>query len=151
MRQPLSTLTYRGEKLDAFYESIIAEEVNVKTVVHEPVISPKSDTVVLDKIITPELRREGLAREVIRHVQSARKAAGLNVDDHIQLSLHTEDDQLSLALKDHAETITNETLARGISEETYTHTGDVTIEGATLTISLEMENPSRSSAFNRKP
>src|SRR5690606_25786560 len=35
VRQPLSTLTYRGEQLDEFYESIIAEEVNVKTVAYE--------------------------------------------------------------------------------------------------------------------
>lgn len=34
VRQPLSKLTYGGEKLDDFYESIIAEEVNVKEVAH---------------------------------------------------------------------------------------------------------------------
>ena len=34
VRQPLSRISYAGEKLDAFYESIIAEEVNVKAVEH---------------------------------------------------------------------------------------------------------------------
>ena len=147
VRQPLSTLTYRGEKLDAFYESIIAEEVNVKTVTHEPtntVLDVQdathahvSDIVVLDKIITPELRREGLAREVIRHVQSARKAAGLNVDDRIVLGLVTEEAELSRALKEHTDSIALETLANDISENTYAHTSEATIEGAVLTVSLE--------------
>ena len=134
VRQPLSTLTYSGEQLGEFYESIIAEEVNVKAVVHE---GTASAAVALDKTLTPELRREGMAREVIRHVQSARKNAGLSVDDRIKLSLSSSDDELSKAIAEHEGVITTETLASSIATEVFEHSSDVTIEGASLTISLE--------------
>lgn len=133
VRQPLSELTYGGEKLDAFYESIIAEEVNVKAVSHGAI-----EAVTLDKTITPELRREGMAREVIRHVQAARKNAGLNIDDRIKLSLSAEDPQLVQALEEYKEVIIAETLAGDITTETYTHASEGTIEGATITLSLEV-------------
>lgn len=134
VRQPLSTLTYGGDQLDEFYESIIAEEVNVKQVVHA---QASSAAVVLDKTITPELRREGLAREVIRHVQSARKNAGLNVDDRIALSLSSDDAELSKAIAEHESVITAETLASSVTTGVYEHSSDVTIEGAALNVSLE--------------
>ncbi len=133
VRQPLSTLTYGGEPLDEFYESIIAEEVNVKTVTYEQ----GSPAVVLDKTITPELRREGLAREVIRHVQSARKNAGLNVDDRIKLSLTAKEGELAKAVVEHEAVIAAETLADTVTTDEYAHSSDVTIEGDALTVSLE--------------
>lgn len=132
VRQPLSQLTYGGERLDDFYESIIAEEVNVKRVVHGDF-----EFVTLDKTITPELAREGLAREVIRHVQAARKNAGLQVDDRISLSLSTEDATLQGAIKEHEEAIATETLAQAVTGESYAYSTTVTIEGAELQISLE--------------
>ncbi|MGH7217834.1 MAG: isoleucine--tRNA ligase [Candidatus Microsaccharimonas sp.] len=139
VRQPLSTLTYGGDQLDEFYESIIAEEVNVKQVTHETDLKVEGSNVavVLDKTISPELRREGLAREVIRHIQSARKNAGLNVDDRIVVSLEASDDELVKAIAEHEATITAETLATTVSSDTYEHTTEVTIEGAQLKVSLE--------------
>jgi len=133
VRQPLSKLTYGGEPLDAFYESIIAEEVNVKNVEHQA----GAASVVLDKSISPELRREGLAREIVRHVQAARKNAGLNVDDRIQVSLVTEDSELQKAIDEYAETIAAETLAESIDTAAYEHASDVKVEGVMLAISLQ--------------
>ncbi len=135
VRQPLAQLMYGGEKLDDFYESIITEEVNVKSIVYTSDYA--ANQVTLDKTITPELHREGLAREVIRHVQAARKDAGLNVDDRIKLSLTTEDDQLSQALAEHKVVIATETLAEEIADSAHTFTSEVHIEGTQLTISLE--------------
>ncbi len=132
VRQPLSKLTYGGEKLDDFYESIIAEEVNVKEVAHGDF-----EFVTLDKTISPELRREGMAREVIRHVQAARKNAGLNVDDRITLSLHSEDEELEKAILEHKATILAETLAENMTDESYEYNVDIKVEGAALTLSLE--------------
>lgn len=137
VRQPLSKLTYCGEKLDEFYESIIAEEVNVKTVEYEQAGEASGTSVALNKTVTPELRREGLAREVIRHVQAARKDAGLNVDDRIHLSLVSSDDELAKAMAEHEATIAAETLAETVKPGEYAYATDGAIEGMVLTISLE--------------
>lgn len=141
VRQPLSKLEYAGEKLDAFYENIIAEEVNVKVVAQNTAVAEAGETVLLDKTITPELRREGLAREVIRHVQSARKAAGLNVDDRIELSLIADETELKRTLEEHRSIIETETLAVRVDGDREPQEGDyrieAVIEGATLTVSLQ--------------
>ena len=83
IRQPLSKLTYAGDQLDPYYEQIIADEVNVKRVEHGPETT-------LDKTLTEELRAEGFARDLIRAIQSARKHAGLQMDDRIRLSVSTD-------------------------------------------------------------
>ncbi|HEY7013303.1 MAG TPA: isoleucine--tRNA ligase [Streptosporangiaceae bacterium] len=69
------------------------------------------ETVALDIAITPELRREGLAREVIRLVQDARKGDGLDVSDRISLRWSTADPDLSAALTEHGTMISSEVLA----------------------------------------
>jgi isoleucyl-tRNA synthetase len=48
--------------------------------------------VALDLTLDDDLRRRGLAREVVRHVQDLRKAAGLEVSDWIRVSLVGVDD-----------------------------------------------------------
>ncbi len=136
VRQPLLTLTYTGELLDTFYESIIAEEVNVKNVVNTTEKADDGAEVGLDKTITPELRREGLAREVVRYVQSARKNAGLNVDDRINLSLQA-DTELAQAIEEFAEAIIAETLTVTLTSESYEHTENVEIEKMPLVVSLQ--------------
>jgi isoleucyl-tRNA synthetase len=75
------------------------------------VASDGGETVGLEVDITPELRREGLAREVIRLVQEARKSDGLHVSDRIRVRWATEDPDLSAALTEHGELIASEVLA----------------------------------------
>lgn len=124
VRQPLASLKYGGEKLDDFYEQIIAEEVNVKSVAHGKALE-------LDKKLTDELREEGFVRELIRFVQSARKKAGLNVDDRIKLSVSCE------VPAAHTETLKNEVLAVELTDENYAYDEIVKIDGENVTISLE--------------
>jgi isoleucyl-tRNA synthetase len=69
------------------------------------------ETVALEVTITPELRREGLAREFVRLVQDARKNAGLDVSDRISLWWETTDDELAAALDEHGSLIAGEVLA----------------------------------------
>ena len=68
------------------------------------------DFVILDTTVTDELREEGLARDVIRVIQQARKDAGLDVSDRIRLSLDGDAPTLS-ALAAHGDLIAEETLA----------------------------------------
>ena len=75
------------------------------------VAADAGETVAIDTLVTPELRREGLAREVIRLVQEARKNDGLDVTDRIALRLSARDPELAAALAEHAELIAGEVLA----------------------------------------
>ncbi|MEY3587196.1 MAG: hypothetical protein RJB32_492 [Actinomycetota bacterium] len=66
--------------------------------------------VLLNLGLTPELLAEGLARDAIRHIQQARKDAGLDVSDRIALKL-TADSESVDALEAHRNFIASETLA----------------------------------------
>ncbi len=130
VRQPLKSITVPelGTFVDA--EDILKEELNVKQVLI-------GDELVLDTDITPELKREGLMREVIRHVQNARKQAGLNVDDRILLSLQAADAELTEAVNEHANLIASETLAQDILDLPEAEfSTEVKIDAAELTIRL---------------
>ena len=149
VRQPLasaklvSTISQNTpEEVAQFLVDIAREELNVKSV--EVVTGSELDipeasaqpSVVYDLTITPELKREGLMREIVRHVQSARKKAGLQVDDRIILQLTTNDDQLRQAINEHRATIAAETLAS--FGESNSNRSKATIEGAEFDIALHI-------------
>ncbi|MBN9140021.1 MAG: isoleucine--tRNA ligase [Micrococcales bacterium] len=75
---------------------------------------PSGGFVVLDTAVTPELAAEGLARDVVRAVQQARKDAGLEVTDRIRLSLAGDADAVA-AIRAHRELIAGETLATDLA------------------------------------
>jgi len=75
------------------------------------VATDAGETVAIDTTISPELRREGLAREVVRRVQEARKNDGLEVTDRIWLRWWSEDPDVVAALTEHAGLIAGEVLA----------------------------------------
>lgn len=128
VRQPLAAVTV--PELPDVYRDIIAEELNVKEVGWGPELS-------LDTQLTDELRREGMMREVVRQVQSARKAAGLQVDDRIALVLQSDDEELQNAIRDHVDVIKQETLANHFSHEgAGTYETKVRIDYAELVIKL---------------
>ena len=72
---------------------------------------PGSGFVELDTEVTSELAAEGIARDVIRAVQQARRDAGLEISDRIRLMLAPGDDQVEAAVVAHRELIAGETLA----------------------------------------
>ena len=125
VRQPLAKLVYAGERLDDFYEQIIMEEVNVKSVEH-------GEALALDKTLTPELLEEGKIRELIRFVQAARKKAGLNVDDRIRLMVSME------VPETYREMLMNEVLAEELVKEgNFSYDEIVKVQGENIAISLE--------------
>ncbi len=70
---------------------------------------------VLDVKVTPELAAEGLAKDVIRAVQQARRDAGLDVADRIHLTLEPSSDAVRAAVEAHRELVTGETLALSLA------------------------------------
>ena len=123
-----------------FLIDIAKDELNVKSV--ETVTDPESESaqpsVVYDLTITPELKREGLMREIVRHVQSARKQAGLQIDDRIILNISSDDSEIYQAIDAFADVIKSETLAVELNSavdesEKY----DAKIEGKLVEISLK--------------
>jgi isoleucyl-tRNA synthetase len=67
--------------------------------------------VALSTDLTPELEREGLARDLVRHVQELRKSSGLDITDRIHLFVEGESEMLRQTLNEHGDTISSETLA----------------------------------------
>jgi len=145
VRQPLASATidvYTAEWPNDLVD-IIAEELNVKHVVQGKEFTNDAQTndrkIKIDWHITDELRREGMMREVIRNVQQARKQAGLQVDDRIELSLVTEDKDLAEAVTEHAETIAAETLANSLVHTALSgeaHETAAKVDGAGLQVQL---------------
>jgi isoleucyl-tRNA synthetase len=152
VRQPLASVTLtnpapallseleREETTgERFYHDIICEELNVKAVKWQ-LEGPgglNNLEVLLDAHVTPELKREGMMREVIRNVQQARKSAGLQVDDRIVLYLHAEARELAVAIEEHRETILQETLASELTTQQQEQFATVVkVEGHELQVSL---------------
>jgi isoleucyl-tRNA synthetase len=92
--------------------------------------------VALNLELDDELVREGLAREVVRAIQNARKEAGLNVEDRITLDLGGDADLLH-AIRAHQDYIAGEVLAREISFNGAESGVDVDVKGRKLRVQLE--------------
>ena len=147
VRQPLASVKLINTisqdtpaEVAQFLIDIAKDELNVKSVeiVTDSESEPAQPSVVYDLTITPELKREGLMREIIRHVQSARKQAGLQIDDRIVLSISSDDSEISQAIDAFADVIKSETLAVELNSavdesEKY----DAKIEGKLVEISLK--------------
>ena len=147
VRQPLASVKLINTisqdtptEVAQFLIDIAKDELNVKSV--EIVTDSESESaqpsVVYDLTITPELKREGLMREIVRHVQSARKQAGLQIDDRIVLSISSDDSEIYQAIDAFADVIKSETLAVELNSavdesEKY----DAKIEGKLVEISLK--------------
>jgi isoleucyl-tRNA synthetase len=85
---------------DGAEDSVVTEHIG---------ILPGGGFLILDGKVTAELAAEGLARDVVRAVQQARKDAGLDVSDRIRLSIEASDDVLA-AVAAHSELVKSETL-----------------------------------------
>jgi isoleucyl-tRNA synthetase len=72
------------------------------------------ETLALDLNVTPELRRAGMAREIIRLVQDARKGGGLEITDRIELWWQSDDPEVEEALSAHGTEVAGEVLAAAV-------------------------------------
>jgi len=130
VRQPLSKFKMQKSKCKMTMQNaklldIIKEELNVKEIEFKAKIEEGKDwligeekglKVALNIEITPELKREGFARDLVRVIQEMRKKAGLEVSDRIELSLESEDKDIQKAIAEWQDYIKKETLAERLED-----------------------------------
>lgn len=150
VRQPLPKLVVFGPVFTEYISQIIGEEVNIKIVeMHADkfddagkfedyfVVRSQDDlTILVDTRITEELKHEGLAREIVRAINSLRKEKGLRSSDKIAITWSTQSETLRSVLVEFASGIASDTSATTVSEGV----GDVRveIEGEEMSISFNM-------------
>ncbi|HET7510236.1 MAG TPA: isoleucine--tRNA ligase [Solirubrobacterales bacterium] len=91
--------------------------------------------VALQLELDDELRREGLAREIVHAVQNARKDAGLEITDRIALTLAGDPDLLAAA-QTHQDYLANEVLATSVSYDGTANGATAKIDGRELSIGV---------------
>jgi isoleucyl-tRNA synthetase len=96
--------------------------------------------VALELELDGDLRREGLAREVVHAIQNARREAGLEVSDRISLRLGGDADLLDAA-RAHEEYVVGETLATAVSYEGTEGGIETSVDGKPLRIAIEARRP----------
>ena len=143
VRQPLAKVTIFDDKSIINNDNhelleLIKEELNVKEVIIENTLNTENK-VLLDTLLTDNLREEGLVREVIRVIQNARKQADLSVDDRINLNIKSDNDLINKAIIDFQKEIKTETLAIKINEISISdssYRADLMVDGYNLSIEL---------------
>ncbi|MDP4199742.1 MAG: isoleucine--tRNA ligase [Bacteroidota bacterium] len=107
-------------------------EVTAEDVEGWLVSSESGMTVALDTHMTPELEREGMAREFVNRVQNLRKDSGFDVTDRIGIHVASASEEIMEAVRAHARFIQEETLAESISSN-----GDVSGDASAIVDILE--------------
>jgi isoleucyl-tRNA synthetase len=131
VRQPLAKveIPLMGEHVD--FVEILSEELNVKEIA-------LGKEFAIDLEISEALKKEGMVRELIRHIQNARKDAGLNIDDRISLIVSTENNEMKSAIDSYETMIKDETLASEILDNgNREYSTEIKIDELRITISLQ--------------
>jgi isoleucyl-tRNA synthetase len=129
------SLEVDGQAIELLPDEVI---VNTEPLPGLAVAADRLITVAVDASLTPELRAEGLAREIVRRVQAMRKEAGFNIEDRIT-TYYQADDDLAAVFADwgdyiQAETLTTHLLADQPPPDAYSEA--FTIDGSQLTLGV---------------
>lgn len=106
---------------------------------HLAVTRETQTLVAIDTMLTPELIREGVYRELLRTCQVFRKECGFRIEQPIQLALSSENALMESVIADYGEKIAAETLANGLSsrQQTYKYSKEATIGGCRVRIDMQ--------------
>lgn len=113
VRQALNSATAQAKawpEFSADYLYLIKDELNVKEF-QMTIGEAENIAVTLDTEITPELKLEGLKRELVRSINMQRKSRGLSIVDRVQVSLSGGDADLMAVIEKFGEEIKKDTLA----------------------------------------
>jgi len=124
--------------------SLLPKEIEVRTPPKEGYVMEEEQGLIVGvyTVVTEELKREGLAREIVRRIQNQRKDAGLDIADQIEVYYEAEP-KLGEVFMTHENYIATETLSKSIHEAELpeeAHTAKYKIDGASLRIGLIRAN-----------
>jgi isoleucyl-tRNA synthetase len=129
VRQPLQKLKLQDSKFNKIdleqYFSLIKDEINVKEIEVDNTIT---EAILLDLNLTPELKEEGIVRELTRGIQDLRKQEKLTPTDLVSLKIQTNQAGMALVNKFSAE-IKKTTLVKEISFTDFEGVNSITIDG----------------------
>ena len=127
-----------GERLAVAGEDLGLEDVIVTRRPRPGVVVAAGDrwSVALDTTVTPELAREGLAREVVKVVQGLRRSAGLEVSDRITLSWASPSPRVAEAMAEHGEWLAGEVLAVALTAVPHGAGTPFVVDRETIEISI---------------
>ena len=100
IRQVLQNAVIKGIDLDEAFLNIIADAVNLKNVELRKQ-EEGQPSIELNTEITKELRLEGIARTLIRHINKFRKDLGLSIKNRINLYLEVSDEEINDSIREH--------------------------------------------------
>lgn len=130
------TLNIAGQNLS---RDLFEVRLEMKPGVSGKAFADNKAVVTLDTTVTDELKREGMARDFVRLVQTLRKDKNFNISDRIELSYATADAELARALEENKSYIAEQVLAVKIVADCNAGvSGD--IEGAKLTFDAKVSN-----------
>jgi len=133
VRQPLPRLQIQEKDLQKEKEllALLKKELNVKEISF-------GDELDLETTITPELREEGIMREIVRNIQYLRKKAGFTPEDKISVRVGG-DKQIVKIILSNKEEIKGVTRSEVVeqSEETWEHGKEVSIKEEKVTLSIK--------------
>lgn len=93
--------------------------------------------VALDVKVTPELKAEGIYREILRHCQVLRKEAGFEVSDRVTIDFETQSEKIKEVLKAYEKNIAQETLSEIKEIAEPRKTKEVSVDGESLTMKIK--------------
>ena len=95
-------------------------------------------TVALDTVVTDELRREGIARELVSKIQNIRKSSGFEITDKIRISI-SRNEQTDAAINEYNAYICNQVLANSIELADVSEGTELEFDGFTLLVNVIKE------------
>lgn len=120
---------------DIAAEDVIVEKNYPENMVVTDTVEP---TLLVDIEITEELRREGFARDIVRHIQQIRKDIGLEIQDHITVTWHSNDEDITNAVNEYTDHISSETLCNSMaySDDACTNSKTIKIGSGSLSLTI---------------
>lgn len=133
VRQPLARLSIKKQQFRTDLLDLIKDEVNVKSVILDLDLETEVE---LDTVVTDELKREGVARDVIRAIQDLRKKEGLTVGDKVSLLLDSDEKGKELVAAFLSD-IKKVTLITGVEYASIPHVEPLSVEGYSFRIGIK--------------